>query len=60
MNSSQILKELDDLMTKLKMKITFYETEIKELRSTIEKLKSFVKDAWNNQSNKTNTFNIYV
>jgi len=45
MNSSQILKELDDLMTKLKMKITFYETEIKELRSTIEKLKSFVKDA---------------
>jgi prefoldin subunit 5 len=44
MNSSQILKELDDLMEKLKMKIMYYETEIKELRSTIEKLKRFVKE----------------
>ncbi len=44
MNSTTILKELDECLEKLKMKIMFYETEIKELKSTIEKLKKFVKE----------------
>jgi len=44
MNSSVILKELDECLEKLKMKVMFYETEIKELRTTIEKLKKFVKE----------------
>ena len=56
MNSSVILKELDECLEKLKMKLMFYETEIKELKTTIEKLKKFVKDVWGNQLNKTNTF----
>ena len=45
MNSTLILKELDDIIEKLKMKLIFYETEIKELKTTIKKLKEFVKEA---------------
>jgi|TARA_R110000824_G_scaffold93030_1_gene225262 chaperonin cofactor prefoldin len=42
MNVKTILTELDDVIEKLKMKITFLQTENKNLKKTIIELKSYV------------------
>ena len=42
MNIKNILTELDDIIEKLKMKIMFYQTENKELKIQIMKLKEYI------------------
>jgi len=42
MNIKNILTELDDLIEKLKMKIMYYQTENKELKIQIIKLKEYI------------------
>jgi hypothetical protein len=41
--TEDLLNELDDVISKLKMKILFYQTENKELRHRIKELKDYVK-----------------
>ncbi len=44
MNLDTILLELQEAMNKLKIKIIYLQTENKELKKTIIKLKKYVKD----------------
>ena len=44
MKSDEIIVDLDDLVKKLKMRITFYETENEKLKKRIKELKKFVKE----------------
>ena len=44
MNIEQILKDFDEIVAKLKMKIIYFETENKALRMRIVELKKFVKE----------------
>ena len=44
MNSEQILKELDDLIRRLKMRIIYLETENEKFKKRIVELKKFVKE----------------
>jgi chaperonin cofactor prefoldin len=44
MNDKDLLQELDDIVSKLKMRIIFYQTENKELKTRIEELKKYVKE----------------
>ena len=42
MDIKNILAELDDIISKLKMKIQFYQTENKNLRLKITELKDYI------------------
>tara|TARA_R110000850_G_scaffold31284_1_gene86151 strand:- start:1133 stop:1270 length:138 start_codon:yes stop_codon:yes gene_type:complete len=44
MNSEEILKELDDLIRRLKMRIIYLETENEKFKKRIVELKKFVKE----------------
>jgi len=44
MNIEEILKDFDEIVAKLKMKIIYFETENKALRIRINELKKFVKE----------------
>ena len=44
MNSEEILKELDDLIRRLKMRIIYLETENEKFKKRIIELKKFVKE----------------
>tara|TARA_R110002073_G_scaffold2327_3_gene15864 strand:- start:3016 stop:3156 length:141 start_codon:yes stop_codon:yes gene_type:complete len=41
--TEDLLYELDDVISKLKMKILYYQTENSQLRSRIKELKDYVK-----------------
>ena len=43
MTDLEILKDLDDIVNKLKQRIIFYQTENKELKKRIKELKEYVK-----------------
>ena len=44
MNDKSLFEELDDIVSKLKMRIIFYQTENRELKRRIEELKKMVKE----------------
>ena len=44
MKSDAILEELNDLVKRIKMRITFLESENEKLKTRILELKKFVKD----------------
>ena len=44
MKTEDLLLELDDVISKLKMRIIYYQTENKELKKRIEELKKYVKE----------------
>jgi len=44
MNSEEILRELDDLIRRLKMRIIYLETENEKFKKRIVELKKFVKE----------------
>lgn len=44
MKTEEILKEFDDLVNKLKLRIIFYQTENFELKKRIAELKRYVKE----------------
>lgn len=44
MNSEELLKELDDLIRRLKMRIIYLETENEKFKKRIVELKKFVKE----------------
>ena len=44
MNSEELLKELDDLIRRLKMRIIYLETENEKFKKRIIELKKFVKE----------------
>ena len=44
MKTEDLLLELDDVISKLKMRIIYYQTENKELKKEIEELKKYVKE----------------
>ena len=44
MNDFDLLTELDDIVSKLKIRIIYYQTENKELKKRIAELKKYVKD----------------
>ena len=44
MTDKDLFEELDDIVSKLKMRIIYYQTENKELKKRIEELKKFVKE----------------
>jgi len=44
MNSEELLKELDDLIKRLKMRIIYLETENEKFKKRIVELKKFVKE----------------
>jgi len=44
MNDKQLLMDLDDIVSKLKQRIIYYQTETKELKKRIEELKKYVKE----------------
>tara|TARA_R100000654_G_scaffold71614_1_gene102789 strand:- start:913 stop:1050 length:138 start_codon:yes stop_codon:yes gene_type:complete len=44
MKTKEIIEELNDAITKLKMRLIWYETENKRLHDRIKELKKFVKD----------------
>tara|TARA_R100000654_G_scaffold65326_1_gene93194 strand:+ start:9 stop:146 length:138 start_codon:yes stop_codon:yes gene_type:complete len=44
MTDKQLLSDLDDIVSKLKQRIIYYQTETKELKKRIEELKKYVKE----------------
>ena len=44
MTDKELLMELDDVVSKLKQRIIFYQTEIKDLKKRIQELKKYVKE----------------
>ena len=44
MKDNELFEELDDIVSKLKMRVIFYQTENKELKKRIEELKKYVKN----------------
>jgi len=44
MTDLEILKELDDIVMKLKSRIIYYQTENKHLKQRIAELKKYVKE----------------
>jgi len=44
MNDLEILRELDDVIIKLKQRIIYYQTENKDLKKRIAELKKYVKE----------------
>lgn len=44
MKDDELFEELDDIVSKLKMRIIFYQTENRELKKRIEELKKYVKN----------------
>ena len=44
MTDTELLTELDDIVSKLKMRIIYYQSENKELKRRIEELKKYVKE----------------
>ena len=44
MTDKELLMELDDIVSKLKQRIIFYQTEIKDLKKRIQELKKYVKE----------------
>ena len=44
MTDKELLMELDDVVSKLKQRIIFYQTEIKDLKKRIQELKIYVKE----------------
>ena len=44
MNDFDLLTELDDIVSKLKIRIIYYQTENKQLKKRIAELKKYVKD----------------
>tara|TARA_R100001079_G_C4341649_1_gene107270 strand:- start:219 stop:356 length:138 start_codon:yes stop_codon:yes gene_type:complete len=44
MNCNELIKELDDVVLKMKMKILYYQTENANLRKRINELKKYVKE----------------
>ncbi len=44
MTDTELITELDDIISKLKMRIIFYQTENKQLKERIAELKKYVKE----------------
>jgi len=44
MTDLEILKDLDDIVNKLKQRIIYYQSENKELKRRIKDLKQYIKD----------------
>ena len=44
MTDKELLMELDDVVSKLKQRIIYYQTEIKDLKKRIQELKIYVKE----------------
>lgn len=44
MKTEELLKEFDDTIQKLKLRIMFYQTENQDLKKRIAELKKYVKD----------------
>tara|TARA_R110002012_G_scaffold302012_1_gene502707 strand:+ start:2309 stop:2446 length:138 start_codon:yes stop_codon:yes gene_type:complete len=44
MKDNELFEELDDIVSKLKMRVIFYQTENRELKKRIEELKKYVKN----------------
>jgi chaperonin cofactor prefoldin len=44
MKDKDLLEELDDIVSKLKIRIIYYQTENRDLKKRIEELKKYVKE----------------